>query len=532
MPGPDLPRHRQRRRHDASACSRSSAPIRRCRRADVLALLFSDVRRDGPGDVELRALQNPNERADRHPDDARDADARQPDLVRGRPGRRADLRRRHVPADAVADRSVQPVDRDARVNPSARVTIGKRISDRVYLTFSRSLSTSINDQILLLEYDESDRLSWILSRNEDADLRHRGPREAHLLMRARLKARPAPAQALLLLLLFAPVQAAPTSPTTSASRSPRSGWRSKAARHRRTPAPADPVAGRQPLSMLRCARRSPICSASATSRTCTWTRRPRRRCRSALRAGADPPGDACAFTGIAGAPGVDEGRLRRAVVDRYGASPPPGRAPDIARLVESELGRRGYLHARVSQRLELRARARSRDARLRDRTGRADHDRRGRGHRHARHPRARAPRSAGPCARRALRAGGAGDAHRRLPERSARARLLRGAARRPAAVRRRRSHRQPDARRARRARASASCSPAIRCPPTARRAGADRARGIGRRGSARGLEQPDQDYLRAQGYRDATARISDARTTASWSSPSRSSAARGTGWPR
>ena len=54
------------------------------------------------------------------------------------------------------------------MNPSARVTIGKRISDRVYLTFSRSLSSSINDQILLLEYDESDRLSWILSRNEDS----------------------------------------------------------------------------------------------------------------------------------------------------------------------------------------------------------------------------------------------------------------------------------------------------------------------------------------------------------------------------
>ena len=56
----------------------------------------------------------------------------------------------------------------SRVNPSARVTIGKRISNRVYLTFSRSLSTSLNDQILLLEYDESDRLSWILSRNEDS----------------------------------------------------------------------------------------------------------------------------------------------------------------------------------------------------------------------------------------------------------------------------------------------------------------------------------------------------------------------------
>jgi hypothetical protein len=55
----------------------------------------------------------------------------------------------------------------ARLNPTARLTIGKRISDRVYLTFSRSLNTIVNDQIVLLEYDESDRVSWILSRNED-----------------------------------------------------------------------------------------------------------------------------------------------------------------------------------------------------------------------------------------------------------------------------------------------------------------------------------------------------------------------------
>ena len=50
---------------------------------------------------------------------------------------------------------------------SARVTIGKRISDRAYLTYSRSLNSALNDQILLLEYDQSDRMSWILSRNED-----------------------------------------------------------------------------------------------------------------------------------------------------------------------------------------------------------------------------------------------------------------------------------------------------------------------------------------------------------------------------
>ena len=55
----------------------------------------------------------------------------------------------------------------ARLNPTARLTIGKRISERIYLTFSRSLNTTINDQVILLEYDENDRISWVLSRNED-----------------------------------------------------------------------------------------------------------------------------------------------------------------------------------------------------------------------------------------------------------------------------------------------------------------------------------------------------------------------------
>ena len=55
----------------------------------------------------------------------------------------------------------------SRLNPTARVTIGKRISDRAYLTFSRSLNSTINDQILLLEYDATDRFYWLFSRNED-----------------------------------------------------------------------------------------------------------------------------------------------------------------------------------------------------------------------------------------------------------------------------------------------------------------------------------------------------------------------------
>ena len=49
----------------------------------------------------------------------------------------------------------------------AGAAIGKRLSDRAYLTYSRSLATTTRDQIVLLEYDQTDRLSWILSRNED-----------------------------------------------------------------------------------------------------------------------------------------------------------------------------------------------------------------------------------------------------------------------------------------------------------------------------------------------------------------------------
>ncbi len=55
----------------------------------------------------------------------------------------------------------------SRLNPTARVTIGKRISDRAYLTFSRSLNSTFNDQIVMLEYEASDRFYWVFSRNED-----------------------------------------------------------------------------------------------------------------------------------------------------------------------------------------------------------------------------------------------------------------------------------------------------------------------------------------------------------------------------
>jgi hypothetical protein len=60
-----------------------------------------------------------------------------------------------------------PNQQSSRLTPGARLTIGKRLSDRAYLTYSRSLSTTTRDQIILLEYDQTDRFSWIVSRNED-----------------------------------------------------------------------------------------------------------------------------------------------------------------------------------------------------------------------------------------------------------------------------------------------------------------------------------------------------------------------------
>ena len=55
----------------------------------------------------------------------------------------------------------------AQLNPTARVLIGKRILGRAHLTLSRALSGANSDLLVVIEYDQSDRLSWIVSQNED-----------------------------------------------------------------------------------------------------------------------------------------------------------------------------------------------------------------------------------------------------------------------------------------------------------------------------------------------------------------------------
>ena len=55
----------------------------------------------------------------------------------------------------------------AQLLPTARLLIGKRISQRAHVTFSRALTGVTQDLIVVLEYDQSERLSWILSQNEN-----------------------------------------------------------------------------------------------------------------------------------------------------------------------------------------------------------------------------------------------------------------------------------------------------------------------------------------------------------------------------
>jgi len=55
-----------------------------------------------------------------------------------------------------------------QINPSARFTCGKRIGPRAFLTYARTVGVSaVQDELILLEYEQNERVSWILSRNEN-----------------------------------------------------------------------------------------------------------------------------------------------------------------------------------------------------------------------------------------------------------------------------------------------------------------------------------------------------------------------------
>ena len=131
---------------------------------DILTLLFSDT--PPSGDIELASLRQPNQR---------EQDLLQARATRALTGALSEEVGKVVEQTFGVDTFqitpllVDPYEQSSRlnVNPAARVTIGKRISDRVYLTYARSLSSSTRDEIILLEFDQTDRLAWVLSQNED-----------------------------------------------------------------------------------------------------------------------------------------------------------------------------------------------------------------------------------------------------------------------------------------------------------------------------------------------------------------------------
>lgn len=130
---------------------------------DILSLLFGDVR--DPQDAEVRALRAP-EQAEQELLRARAARLLASPISSG-VGR--------VVEQAIGVDSVQitpllsdlSAQESSRLTPSARLTVGKRISNRFYITYSRALNASTRDEIILLEFTQSDRFSWVVSQNED-----------------------------------------------------------------------------------------------------------------------------------------------------------------------------------------------------------------------------------------------------------------------------------------------------------------------------------------------------------------------------
>ncbi len=55
----------------------------------------------------------------------------------------------------------------AQFEPTARLLIGQQLSGRAHLTLSRAVTGANRGLLVVLEYDQSDRMSWILSQNED-----------------------------------------------------------------------------------------------------------------------------------------------------------------------------------------------------------------------------------------------------------------------------------------------------------------------------------------------------------------------------
>src|SRR5262249_48213326 len=53
------------------------------------------------------------------------------------------------------------------LSPSARLILGRRVSERAYLTYARALGTTQREQIIVLEYDQNERVGWVITQTGD-----------------------------------------------------------------------------------------------------------------------------------------------------------------------------------------------------------------------------------------------------------------------------------------------------------------------------------------------------------------------------
>ncbi len=348
--------------------------------ADVLALLFSDVRRGAAEGVapELRALQNPNQAQT----DILTARATQALTapISAEVGKVVEqtfgVDTFQLSPSFVDPTSIQP---SARLNPTARLTIGKRISDRVYLTFSRSLGTDRQrPDRAARDRRQRSRVVDSVAQRGLADLRARVPREARLLMAPRRCCR-ALARALLCAAAWLGAGGAADADVAAYLGKPVASVRlviegtetdEPLLRQIVATAPGQPlsmVQVRETVAHLFSLGRFEGVSVDATLEGG----------RVALRYELVPihPVSRIRFTLPPGAHGIDEDALRRAVIDRYGASPPLSRVADMTRILADALRERGYLHPAITPRPEIEHDPGARDAGVRDRSGCANDDR-------------------------------------------------------------------------------------------------------------------------------------------------------------
>lgn len=128
---------------------------------DIISLLFGETDPTKLNNAELRAVDN-EQRANLNLLQAQSARL----LTSSLSSQVGKVVERAIGVDTVQITPLLGFSDTAQLSPTARVTLGKRVSERVFITYTRALNTG-RAEVILLEYDQSDNLSWVLSKNED-----------------------------------------------------------------------------------------------------------------------------------------------------------------------------------------------------------------------------------------------------------------------------------------------------------------------------------------------------------------------------